>query len=143
MQHKLINLFWSAYLSDFIVTWLNFLSLGHKWATRWGINEPLIFLHSEAFMLCICFHIDLVVRTYRIKSYCINLKRIIRTFVKIELHFVKLACVYMRCSLHIQNERRLNYVCIYFHGMYIWLIYAPSVVHFYPTDRFWKPFLIN
>jgi len=74
MQHKLINLFWSAYLSDFIGTWLNFLSLGHKWATRWGINEPLIFLHSEAFMFCICFHIDLVVRTYRIKSYCINLE---------------------------------------------------------------------
>jgi len=56
---------------------------------------------------------------------------------------MKLACVYMRCSLHIQNERRLNYVYIYFHGMYIWLIYAPRVVHFYPTYRFWKPFLIN
>jgi len=39
-------------------------------------------------MLCICFHIDLVVRNNRIKSYCMNLERIIRTFVKIELLFV-------------------------------------------------------
>jgi len=54
---------------------------------------------------------------------------------------MKLAYVYMRFSLHIHNESSLNDVYIYFHGRYLWFIFAPPVVHFYPTYHFWKPFL--